>query len=71
MKVYVVGDCGPEHNHIEGIYKTYGSALKAWSKLRKSYLESAKYHLKNDKHDPEMWQRMEDLLFFYDIKTMD
>ena len=42
MKVFVIGDNGPEQ-----------SALKAWNELRESLLEDAKSSLKNNKHDPE------------------
>ncbi len=71
MRVYAVGDHGPEHNHIKNIYKTYDSALKAWNELRESYLESAKCSLKNDKHDPKMWQEMIDSLNCADPKHID
>jgi len=71
MKVYLVGDNGPEHNHIKGIYKTYDGALKAWNELRKSYLEYVKSFLKNDKHDHEMWQRMVDNLSCDDPEKID
>ena len=71
MKVYIVGDHGPEHNHIKGIYKTYGGALKAWNELRESYLESAKHNLKRDKDCPEMWQEMVDNLRCDDPKKID
>ena len=71
MKVYVVGDHGPEHNHIIGIYKTYDGAFKAWDKLRKSYLKDAKLRLNNDKDYPEMWQRMVDNLSCKDPEKID
>ena len=57
MKVYVVGDSGPEHNSIQSIHKTYGGALKAWDKVRIDLLENAKDFLEKYKND-EMWQRI-------------
>lgn len=57
IKVYVVGDSGPEHNSIKSIHKTYEGALKAWDRVRIDLLENAKYFLKKYKND-EMWQRI-------------
>ena len=42
MKVYIVGDHGPEHNSIKSIHKTHKGALKAWDKLRLELLEDVK-----------------------------
>ena len=59
MKVYVVGDHGPEHNSISSIHKTYKGALKSWNKLRVTLLSNAKYLIKNsDKWGKEMYERM-------------
>ncbi|MBU2522952.1 MAG: hypothetical protein KKE23_01525 [Nanoarchaeota archaeon] len=49
--VYLVGDCGPEHNDILGVHKTYESALKAWDKLRIELLNDAKHMLQFTKDD--------------------
>jgi hypothetical protein len=46
MIVYVVGDCGPEHNSIASIHRTYEGALKAWDRLRMDLLCEAKASLK-------------------------
>lgn len=58
MKVYVVGDHGPEHNHIRSIHKTYKGALREWNKLRLELLRKARSFMKKDKFDKEMWKRM-------------
>ena len=72
MKVYIVGDCGAEHNSVYTLHKTYEGALKAWNKLRLELLESAKSHLKNDKAaDKEMWQRIVNNLSCKDPKEID
>lgn len=71
MKVYVVGDHGPEHNSIRSIHKTYDGALKTWEVLRLELLEDAKSALKADKHDPEMWQRIVDNLSCQDPEKID
>ncbi len=31
MKVYIVGDYGPEHNAIKSVHRTKTGALKAWN----------------------------------------
>jgi len=46
MKVYIVGDCGPEHNSIRSVHKTYAGALKEWNMLRLELLSEAKSSLK-------------------------
>ena len=43
--VYLIGDCGPEHNNVLSIHKTYEGALKAWNKLRLELLKDAKHRL--------------------------
>jgi len=43
--VYLIGDCGPEHNNALSIHKTYEGALKAWNKLRLELLKDAKHRL--------------------------
>jgi len=59
MKVYIVGDRGPEHNHIESIHRTHEGALKAWNKLRLKLLKYAK-EARDDKERSwkEMYVRM-------------
>lgn len=57
MKVYLVGDHGPEHNSIRSIHKTRQGALKAWNELRLELLENAKSFLKEEPNE-EMWQRI-------------
>ena len=44
MKVYIVGDDGPEHNEVISIHKDYKNALKVWndrnSKGKKSIIKT-------------------------------
>ena len=42
MKVFIVGDHGPEHNSIRSIHKTYAGAFREWEKLRLELLADAK-----------------------------
>ena len=57
MKIYIVGDHGPEHNSIIGIHKTHEGALKAWDKHRLQLLKDAKSFLeKGITRDKEMWR---------------
>ncbi len=58
MKVYIVGDSGPEHNMIRSVHKTRKGALKEWNRLRLGLLGKARGYLKDDKYDKEMWRRM-------------
>ncbi len=59
MKIYVVGDCGPEHNSVFSVHKTYSGALKAWNKLRLELLNKAKHNLeKSDKYSKSMYKTM-------------
>lgn len=58
MKVYAVGDCGPEHNSVRSVHKTYNSALNAWNALRLELLGKAKSFLKDEKSSNEMWERI-------------
>lgn len=57
MRVYIVGDHGPEHSIIHSIHRTYAGALKSWNKARLRLLRSAKAYLEHDKSE-EMWQRI-------------
>lgn len=70
MKVFAVGDHGPEHNTIRSIHKTKEGALKAWNELRLELLEMAKSFLKND-YSREMWQEMVDNLSCEDPEKID
>ena len=70
MKVYVVGNAGPEHNTIHSIHKTQMGALKAWNKLRLELLTEAKSALKGNKEDREMYQRIIKNLSYKDPKKM-
>jgi hypothetical protein len=58
MKVYVVGDCGPEHDSLRSIHKTRKGALKAWNELRLELLGKVKSSLKDEKSGNEMWERI-------------
>ena len=59
MKIYIVGDSGPEHNSIFSIHETYKGALKSWNKLRIDLLNKAKYSLKkNHKWSRDMYMEM-------------
>lgn len=72
MKVYIVGDCGPEHNSIISIHKNYNNALKAWNKLRLELLNSAKYFLKKSDNDSEdLYKEMVKNLSCKDPKKID
>lgn len=48
MKVYLVGDHGPEHNFVISVHKTMGGALKAFQARRLKLLEEAKEGLKRE-----------------------
>ena len=63
MKIYLVGDCGPEHNSVYYTCKTKKQALKRFQELRKDLLKEKKEHLKywNDKGEnfgQEMYEKM-------------
>lgn len=59
LKIYVVGDHGPEHNSIKSIHKSYNGALKDWNELRLELLQNAKSYLrKKDKMGNDMWERI-------------
>ncbi len=51
MKVFIIGDHGPEHNSIRSIHKTYAGAFREWEKLRLELLADAKHMLESDKKD--------------------
>jgi len=71
MKIFIVGDDGPEHNSIHSVHRTYEGALKVWNDLRLGLLESAKSSLKRDGLSREMWQRMVNNLSSEDPKKID
>ena len=71
MKVYIVGDDGPEHNLIRSIHRTYEGALNAWNELRISMLAIAKSRLKEDRFDPKMWGEIVRNLSCKDPKKME
>jgi len=72
MKIYIVGDCGPEHNSVLNIHKSYSGALKAWNKLRLELLNKAKYYLKkSDTWGREMYEEMVKNLSCTDPKKID
>jgi len=48
MKVYLVGDQGPEHNSIISIHKTKEGAIKVFQARRMKLLEEAKEGLKRE-----------------------
>jgi len=59
MKVYIVGDHGPEHNSISSVHKTYKGAFKAWNSLRKQLKKNAEYFLKDCRGSSrEMYERI-------------
>ncbi len=58
MKIFIVGDCGPEHNSIKSVHKTYKGAFKAWNDLRLYLLQQVQHFSKNDKEDKEMWEKI-------------
>jgi hypothetical protein len=51
VKVYLVGDMGPEHYSVIGIYDNYDEAFKHYEYHRKSLLEDAKRMLQWSKED--------------------
>jgi len=75
MKVYIVGDCGPEHNSIISIHKTYGGAFKVWNMRRLELLKDAKSSLRRNrkygKSSCEMWERMTKSLSCTDPEKID
>ena len=58
MKIYLVGDYGPEHNSIKSAHRTKAGALKAWNSHRLSLLHNAKQSLKGSKTEKDMWREM-------------
>lgn len=70
--IYVVGDCGPEHNSIFCIHETFKEASKSWNKLRRELLRQAKYHMKrSDKFSREMFERTVKNLSCKNYKLID
>jgi len=73
MKVYLVGDRGPEHNSIRSIHRTRDGAFKAWNELRLELLREAKAYLKNASNGfgKEMYERIVKNLSRKDPKKID
>jgi len=58
MKVYIVGDDGPEHNNVISIHKTYNGALKGWNERRLELLKDAISSLRRTKREGKHWCEM-------------
>lgn len=62
MKIFIVGDDGPEHNNVISVHMTYEGAFKAWNDRRLELLKEAKSSLRRNKrggkHWCEMYERM-------------
>ena len=71
MKMYIVGDWGPEHNMICSVHKTYKGALKAWNKRRLELLGEAKASLKRNDDMKEMFYEIVRNLSCKDPKKID
>ena len=73
MKIYIVGDCGPEHNNVKSVHRTKSGALKAWNNHRLHLLQDAKNSLKRckNKDDREMFEEMVKNLSCKDPKKID
>ena len=71
MKIYIVGDWGPEHNSIKSIHRSYKGALKAWNKHRIFLLKDAKSFLSGEKLYKEMWKRIAKNLSCKDPNKID
>ncbi len=70
MKVFIVGEYGPEHNLIISIHKTRKGAFRAWNNHRLHLLHSAKQSLKDEKYDKKMKDLYSDTPYIreYDIE---
>ena len=71
MKVYLVGDYGPEHYDVKSVHRTKAGALKAWNKHRLCLLHSAKDLLERDKESEDIWKEEIRTLSCTDPKKMD
>lgn len=72
MKLYIVGDKGPEHNHVWSAHKTHKGAFQAWNALRLKLLTDAKASLKrSDKYTKKMYAEMVKNLSCKDPKKID
>ena len=58
MRVYIVGDDGPEHNNVISVHKTYEGAFKAWNERRLELLAEAKRSLKIHEKRAKDWGEM-------------
>lgn len=71
MKVYIVGDDGPEHNTVRTIHRTREGALKAWNELRIELLQEAQSFLEGKSSHKETWQKMIENLSCEDPEKID
>ncbi|MFA4819745.1 MAG: hypothetical protein WC613_02180 [Candidatus Aenigmatarchaeota archaeon] len=71
MKIYIVGDHGPEHNSIHSVHKTREGALKAWNRRRLYLLREARQFLKGSKYGKDMWKEIIKNLSCKDPKKID
>ena len=71
MIVYVVGDCGPEHNEIKSLYKTHEGALKAWNAVRLELIRKAKNSVRKTKWNDEMYEKIIEKLSCEDPEKID
>lgn len=71
MKIYIVGDWGPEHNSIKSVHRSYKGALKAWNKLRVSLLKDVKSFSGREKLYKELWKRIAKNLSCKDPEKID
>jgi len=70
MKIYMVGDNGPEHNRVRSLHRTYECAFREWNKLRLELLEKAKSFLNGDRYE-KMWKEIVDNLSCEDPEKID
>jgi len=75
MKVYTVGDDGPEHNNVISLHKTYDGAFQAWNERRQELLKEARSSLrrckKRGKHWRDIWEPMVKSLSCKDPEKID
>jgi len=71
MKIYIVGDHGPEHNSIQSVHKTREGALKAWNRHRLYLLQDARKFSKGSKYGKSMCKEIIKNLSCKDPKKID
>jgi hypothetical protein len=73
MKIYLVGDYGPEHYSVKSVHRTKAGALKAWNRHRLYLLQDAKSSLKRckNKFDRDMYKEIIKNLSCKDPKKID